>query len=156
MMRRAPWFALRQRTAGRRRDGERGSASIEAVIGVTAFVLLGSLVIAGGRVAIANQAIESVAAEAARSASIARTQSEADASAEVGAKASLANQDVRCTSSSVTVDTSGFAAPPGTPAEVTATVSCDVDLSDVALPGVPGAITITKTMSSPIDTYREH
>ena len=156
MTRRAPWWAPRQRTDRRLRDGERGSASIEAVIGVTAFVLLGSLVIAGGRVAIANQAIESVAAEAARSASIARTQGEADASAEAGAKASLANQDVRCTTSSVNVDTSGFAAPPGTPAEVTATVSCAVDLSDVALPGVPGAITITKTMSSPIDTYREH
>lgn len=156
MMRRAPWWAPRQGTEGRPRDGERGSASIEAVIGVTAFVLLGSLVIAGGRVAIANQAIESVAAEAARSASIARTQGEADAQAAAGAKASLANQDVRCTRSNVTVDTSGFTVPPGTPASVAATVSCDVDLSDVALPGVPGAITITKTMSSPIDTYREH
>jgi Flp pilus assembly protein TadG len=140
----------------RRRGRERGSASIEAVIGVSAFVLLGSLVIAGGRVAIANQAIESVAAEAARSASIARTQGEANASAESGATASLANQDVRCRTSSVTVDTSGFAAPPGTPASVSATVSCAVDLSDVALPGVTGALTITKTMSSPIDTYREH
>jgi Flp pilus assembly protein TadG len=141
---------------GRRRDRERGSASIEAVIGVSAFVLLGSLVIAGGRVAIANQAIESVAAEAARSASIARTQGEANASAAAGAAASLANQDIRCSSSSVTVDTSGFASPPGTPASVEATVTCAVDLSDVALPGVPGALTITKTMSSPIDTYREH
>jgi Flp pilus assembly protein TadG len=141
---------------GRRRCGERGSASIEAVIGVSAFVLLGSLVIAGGRVAIAQQAIESVAAEAARSASIARTQGEANTSAAAGAQASLANQDVRCRTSSVTVDTSGFASPPGTPASVSATVSCAVDLSDVALPGVPGALTITKTMSSPIDTYREH
>ncbi|MEU4360758.1 pilus assembly protein [Promicromonospora sp. NPDC023987] len=123
---------------------------------MSAFVLLGSLVIAGGRVAIANQAIESVAAQAARSASIARTQGEANASAEDGAAASLANQDIRCRTSSVTVDTSGFAAPPGTPASVEATVSCAVDLSDVALPGVPGSITITKTMSSPIDTYREH
>jgi Flp pilus assembly protein TadG len=152
MRRRVPW-----RTApGRRRAGERGSASIEAVIGVSAFVLLGSLVIAGGRVAIANQAIESVAAEAARSASIARTQAEANASAASGAMASLANQDLRCTTSSVTVDTREFASPPGTPASVAATVSCAVDLSDVALPGVPGTLTITKTMSSPIDTYREH
>ncbi|MFE7506712.1 TadE/TadG family type IV pilus assembly protein [Promicromonospora sp. NPDC057488] len=140
---------------GRRAPDERGSASIEAVIGVSAFVLLGSLVIAGGRVAIAQASVESAAAEAARSASIARTQMEADSTAASGAAASLANQGLRCGSSSVVVDTSGFAAPPGAPALVSATVSCAVDLSDVALPGVPGALTITRTMSSPIDTYRE-
>lgn len=139
----------------RPRTRERGSASIEAVIGVSAFVLLGSLVIAGGRVAIAQASVESAASEAARSASIARTQAEADVTAASGAAASLANQDLRCTSSSVSVDTSGFASPVGTPATVAATVSCAVDVSDVALPGVPGSITITRTMTSPIDTYRE-
>lgn len=135
--------------------GERGSAAIEAVIGVSAFVMLGSMVIAGGRVAITQQAIEASAAEAARVASIARDAGAARSTAEARGLASLANQDVPCTRQTVLVDTTGFAAALGTAAEVHATVICVVDLSDVALPGVPGSLTIERTMSSPIDAYRE-
>ena len=62
----------------RRRDpADRGSATIEAVIGVPAFLLFVGLIIFAGRVAVAHQAVESAAAAAARSASIARTQQEA-------------------------------------------------------------------------------
>lgn len=139
----------------RDRRSEQGSAAIEAVIGVSAFVLLGSLVIAGGRIAITHQAVESAAAQAARQASIARTAPEAQAAAIAAAGASLANQDVPCVSQDVTVDTSGFVSGPGVAAQVSATVSCTVDLSDVAIPGVPGQMEIQGTMASPIDTYRE-
>ena len=138
-----------------RSNRERGSATIEAVIGVPAFLLFVLLIIAAGRIAIARQAVEASAAEAARSASIARTQPQAEANGISGAAASLRNQDVRCTSQRVDVDTSGFAAPVGTPATVTATVTCIADLSDLSIPGLPGSRTITATMSSPIDTYRE-
>ena len=134
---------------------ERGSATIEAVIGVPAFLLFVLLIIAAGRIAIARQAVEASAAEAARSASISRTQSQAEADGASGATASLRNQGVRCTVQRVDVDTSGFAVPVGTPATVTATVTCITDLSDLSIPGLPGSRTITATMSSPIDTYRE-
>ena len=80
---------------------------------------------------------------------------EDDGSAVSGATSSLANQKLQCTTKSVSVDTSGFASPVGTPATVTATVTCVVNLSDVAVPGLPGTRTITATMSSPLDTYRE-
>ena len=116
------------------------------------FVLL---IIFAGRLAIAQQAVEAAAADAARSASIARTQARPERSGESGATATLTNQGLRCAVTAGQVDTSGFAAPVGTPARVTATVTCVVDLSDLALPGVPGSRTITATMSSPIDTYRE-
>ena len=115
----------------RHANREQGSATIEAVIGVPAFLLFVLLIIAAGRIAVARQAVEASAAEAARSASIARTKSQAEANAASGAATSLRNQGVRCTSQHVDIDTSGFAAPVGTPASVTA------------------------TMSSPIDTYRE-
>ena len=58
-------------------------------------------------------------------------------------------------STAVTVDTAGFAAPVGTPATVTATVRCVVNLADLAVPGVPGTRTVTATASSPVDTFRE-
>jgi hypothetical protein len=65
------------------------------------------------------------------------------------------NERVRCTSQRVDIDTSGFAAPVGTPAKVTATVPCIADLSDLSIPGLLGSRTITATMCSPIDTYRK-
>jgi Flp pilus assembly protein TadG len=49
-----------------RRD-ERGSAALEAAIGVPAFALFVGLVIFGGRTATTHQALQSAAADAARS-----------------------------------------------------------------------------------------
>lgn len=148
--------ARRRRLAGSAPvDHERGSVVVEAAVGAPAFLLFVALILLAGRVAIAHQAVESAANEAARTASIARTQSEADHSATTAAANTLESQDLRCVRSQVTVDTTGFAAPVGTPASVTATVRCTVNLSDLSLPGVPGSRTVTATMSSPIDTYRE-
>lgn len=144
--------AIRRR--GRRRD-ERGAAAIEAVIGVTAFGLFIGMIVAGGRIALARQAVETAANDAARAASIARASSEATADARTAANGSLADQDVKCTTTSVQTDTSGFNAPIGTTGEVRATVSCTVKLSDLAVPGMPGSRTITETVTSPIDAYRE-
>ncbi len=138
-----------------RRNRERGSAAIEAVIGIPAFGLFLVLIILGGRVTIAHQAVESAAAAAARAASISRTQGQAQSAASAAATTSLRNQSVNCTATHVRVDTSGFAAPAGTPASVGATVTCVVNLSDLALPGLPGSRSITATASSPLDTYRE-
>jgi Flp pilus assembly protein TadG len=133
---------------------ERGSAVIEAVIGVPAFMLFVLLIVFAGRVAIAHQGVQSAAADAARSASIARTQGEAQTAGDTAAATSLANQHVNCTATTVNVDTTGFASPVGTSAKVNVIVTCQVNLSDL-LPGVPGTKTITATMSSPLDTYRE-
>ena len=105
----------------RQANRERGSATIEAVIGVPAFLLFVLLIIAAGRLAMARHAVEASAAEAARSASIFRTQARAEADGVSGAATSLRNQGVRCASQRVDIDTSGFAAPVGTPAKVTAT-----------------------------------
>lgn len=137
------------------RRRERGSVVIEAAVGVPAFVLFIAMIIAAGRVAMAHQAVDAAAADSARAASIARSQPAARDSAETAAAASLADQSLQCSSTSVDVDTAGFTAPVGTPARITASLSCVVALADVALPGLPGHLTVTASMSSPIDTYRE-
>ena len=136
-------------------DRETGSAVIEAVIGVPAFMLFVGLVVFAGRMAIANQAVGAAANEGARAASISRTRAQAGEVARTAAETALTNQHVNCRSTTVTVDTTGFAAPVGTPASVEATVSCLVNLSDLSVPGIPGTRTVTATMSSPLDTYRE-
>ena len=145
---------LLRRVRLRQGPSERGSSVVEVVILAPALGLFLALIIAGGRVAVAHQAVEASAAEAARATSIARTQGQAQASAEAAASASLTNQTTRCVSTAVTVDTSGFATPVGTPASVGATVTCQVDLAGL-LPGLPGSMNITATVRSPLDTYRE-
>jgi Flp pilus assembly protein TadG len=137
------------------RDSERGSATVEAAIGLPAFMLFVGLIIFAGRLAIAHQAVEAAAAEAARSASISRTHGQAQNTATTAAATSLRNQHINCVSQQVGVDTSGFSAQVGTPAKITATVSCVINLSDLSAPGVPGTHTVAATMSSPLDTYRE-
>jgi Flp pilus assembly protein TadG len=146
---------LLRRLRLRQGPSERGSSVVEVVILAPALGLFLALIIAGGRVAVAHQAVEASAAEAARAASISRTQGQAQASARsrrVG-QPDQPDNPVRqhCT---VTVDTSGFATPVGTPASVGATVTCQVDLAGL-LPGLPGSMSITATVRSPLDTYRE-
>ena len=145
----SPWTNWLRR---RRRD-ECGSAAIEAAVGIPAFGLFVAMIIMGGRVEIAKQSVESAAYEAARAASIERTQAEAIASGRSAAATSLTSQNLRCTNTDITINAAAFNAPLGTTAQVTATVTCRVDLAD--LPGVPGHRVITATASSPVDAYRE-
>ena len=137
----------------RARDDE-GATVIEVVVLAPALILFIGLIVAGGRLSVAHQAVEATAAQAARSASLARTQAEAATIAETSAAAALQAQGLACLSSTVDVDTSGFAVPAGNPASVGATVTCQVNLADT-LPGLPGSMTISATVRSPLDTYRE-
>jgi Flp pilus assembly protein TadG len=139
----------------RRRRDERGSAAIEAAIGVPAFALFVGLIIFGGRTASTHEALQSAASDAARSASLARDARVADADARDAAVASIRNQQIGCRNVTVTVDTSDFNKQPGVPGSVTVTVECSLNLSDLAVPGVPGSKVLRATMSSPIDTWRE-
>jgi Flp pilus assembly protein TadG len=132
-----------------------GSATLEIVIITPVFLGLLGLLILAGRVAIAGNSVEQAADEAARSASISRTAAGARLAAEDGARRALAAQDLRCSTVTVTVDTSGFRVPVGLPAQVRTAVTCVVRLSDLALPGFPGSRTVTAAAVSPLDTYRE-
>lgn len=134
---------------------ERGSAAVEAVVGVPAFVLFVGLIIFGGRTATTHSAVESAAADAARSASIARTAAAAKSDANSAAQSSLANQDIHCLSVTVTVDLSDFAKSVGQAGSVSTTVECRLDLGDLSVPGVPGSRVIKATSTSPLDTFRE-
>lgn len=136
------------------RHSERGSAAIEAVIGVPAFVLFIGLIVFAGRSATAHQAVESAAADAARAASITREARTATTKAEESARLSINNQGLDCINVDVQVDAAQFRRPPGEPATVEVTVTCRLDLSDLVFPGVPGSHLITQTVVSPIDTWR--
>ncbi|MFJ4633968.1 pilus assembly protein [Streptomyces sp. NPDC088847] len=99
--------------------------------------------------------IDSAAEDAAREASIHRTVAAAQAAAHAAALESLDDQGVTCASASVSVNTGGLTVPVGQVGTVTVTVSCTVSLSDLLLPGVPGARTMTATATSVVDQYRQ-
>lgn len=137
------------------RHSERGSASLEAAIVVPAFALFVGLIIFGGRTAVVRHSVESAAADAARSASILRVETDARKAAHEAAVTGLADQGIDCLRVDVAVNAEQFSHDVGTPATVDVTVSCRLDLSDLSIPGVPGSRTISATMTSPIDNWRE-
>ena len=138
-----------------RRD--RGSATLEMAIATPVMLLLISLMVLAGRVAVAGNTVTTVAGNAAREASLARTAGAASAAATSSARAALAAQAINCQGGgNVAVDVSGFAAAArGVPGQVvTVSVVCDVSISDLGLPGAPGTRTLTEQAVSPIDPNR--
>ena len=133
---------------------ERGSATVELALIAPGFLLLLTLTILAGRVVLAGGSVEQAAGAAARAASLARNPATAQTDAVTTAQDMLAGQHLRCATTTVTVDTSGFAVPLGRPAQVTATVTCEVALSDLALPGFPGSRRLVASARSPLDAFR--
>ncbi|WUT01753.1 pilus assembly protein (plasmid) [Streptomyces sp. NBC_00708] len=142
------------RVPSRIRGGDQGSYAVETAILAPVMIALILLMIAFGRVTDADGAVDSAARAAARAASLERDASSAQAQAQAAADRSLQGEGITCSTSSVVVDTGGYALDLGTEANVTATVACTASLSDIGLPGLPGAKTLTASWSSPIDTYR--
>lgn len=137
-----------------RTDRERGgSPSVETAVITVGVGLLIMFAVAGGRLIAAESAVDQSARAAARAASLQRDPARAAALGNRAAETSL-NSSLRCRSSAVDIDTSGFATPIGEPASVTASVRCDVDWSDLGLP-VVGSRATEATFVSPIDQWRE-
>lgn len=139
----------------RRPRGDAGSTSVELAVLTPMVLLVLGLMIAGGRVVTAHAALDHVATAAARAASLARTATTAQATATSTATQVLEEQDLSCTSQTVTVDTSGFAHPLGQAGHTSAAVSCSVPLADLFLvPGLPGAVPLHTEFTSPLDPFR--
>lgn len=145
----------RRRTSLLRTRDDRGSESVELAILLPVGILVLALIVVGARIALASDRISGVAGIAARDASIARSASSAQSIATSSATAALASDNLHCTNIRVTVDTSGFDAPPGTSASITVDVWCTVDLSDIGVQGMPGSRTLHDVATSPLDPARD-
>ena len=149
---------LQPATNGRRRRSrdDRGSESVELAILLPIGLLLVAMLVVGARIALAGDRISGVAGIAARDASLARSAAAAQQIATDTATTALSSQGLLCIDVQVSVDTSGFTAPPGTSASVTVAVSCTVDLSDIGgVAGLPGSRTLHDSATSPLDPARD-
>ncbi|MFG2774778.1 TadE/TadG family type IV pilus assembly protein [Streptomyces sp. NPDC048350] len=135
-----------------RRD--RGSYALETAVLAPVMIGLLLLMVAFGRVTDADGAVDAAARAAARAASLEREAGTAQAEAQAAASRSLEGEGITCRTSSVVVDTAGYALDLGVEANVTATIACTANLSDIGLPGLPGSKTLTASWTSPIDSYR--
>lgn len=135
----------------RSRD-DSGSLTLELVILAPAILALLALVIAGGRAAVASQAVAQAASQAARDGSLQATPAAATTAAQSRADTLLEGNGLGCEPRSVSVNAAALANPPGRPGQVTVTVSCTVSWSDLGLPG-PGFRTLSATGTAPVDTW---
>lgn len=133
---------------------ERGNIAINTAVVFPMVLLIAMLLLMAGRTVLAQGAVQSAANEAARSASISRTAVAAHAAASETARSTLNNSGISCTRTSIVPVLDAFTLPLGTVGEVRVDVSCEVPLSDLGLPGAPGAREMHATGRSVLDAYR--
>ncbi|MBO4208231.1 TadE family protein [Micromonospora echinofusca] len=143
---------------------DRGSVAVEVAILVPAFLMLIVLAAVVGRTAIAQNAVDLAAHDAARAASISRTMTTARAEGETQALAQVRRQGLRCDYLTVTLAgidganrrislAAAFDTPVGTPVSITSHVVCDVSLRDLF--GAPSPTRrVEAWFVSPMDRYR--
>lgn len=144
---RACWSRLRDR----RPRGDAGLAVLELVIATTLLISVLLLVVGFGRYTEAQQLAEQAAGAAARAASLDATPAQATRDAQQTAADSVASAGQSCNDLQVSVDTSAFR--PG--GQVSVTVSCTADLSQLTLAGFGPNETVRSTQTAPLEAYRD-
>ncbi|GHJ10789.1 hypothetical protein TPA0907_51560 [Micromonospora humidisoli] len=164
------------RPAGRHRDDvsvdraagrTRGSVSVEVAVLAPAFLALLMLAGVAGRVAVADEAVEAAAHDAARAASIARDAGTAESAARSAARRQLDWRGLNCASapqvtvwgstrnSDHTSLSTAFRQQLGEPVSIWVQVSCTVSFAGMRFPGLPmGDKRVEATFGSPLDRYR--
>ncbi len=128
-----------------------GSMALELALLTPVFFLMLSLVLAYGRFASVTGLTESAARDAARAATKSRSLDEARVRVAAITKSTLATAPTSCsTSATGRLESDDFL--PGD--FVTVVVTCDINYSDLGLPGAPGSKQITRQFTSPLDPYR--
>lgn len=134
---------------------QRGAASVEVTLLVPLLCVLLAGLAGGWRIGWARTQIVEAAAAGARAATITSSATQAVQLSRAAIEADLDTVGVHCAGLQIDVDTTAFATAPGTRGDVTARIACRLNLSDVMVPGLPGAVTITTAATEPLDTLRE-
>ena len=136
-------------TTGRLRSQD-GSLTVELVALTPVLLGLALLLLAFGRVTEARQQVVEAARAGAESAAVLPTPAAAQTGAAEAAVVGVLGRGQTCVHAQVVTDLSHFQ--PG--GYVSVTVTCQVGLADLSVPGVPGSMTVKATSTAPIDPYR--
>jgi Flp pilus assembly protein TadG len=132
------------------RPADGGSLTVELVVLAPVVVMFALLALALGRFELAREQVVGAARAAAEAASVVPSAVDAQSAALTAATPAVANQLHSCTHMNVVTETENFY--PGGSVEVI--VSCQIDFSDLLVPGLPGHIEVRAVMKAPIDSFR--
>jgi hypothetical protein len=127
-----------------------GSLTVELVVLTPLIVLFALLALASGRYEVAREQVIAAAQAGADAAAVVASPGDAQWAATTAATAVVSGQSHSCARLTVSADTSRFV--PG--GSVRVVVSCQIDWSDLLVPGVPGRTTVEVGESAPIDPFR--
>jgi len=129
---------------------DRGSLTVELVLLSPILVVVALTLVVFGRLSEARQQVVEASRAGAEAAATASTAVAGRSASATSAVANLVGRTHTCAHVEVSTDTSHFAAG----GYVTVHVACDVVLSDLAVPGVPGSTVVSASATAPIDPYR--
>jgi hypothetical protein len=128
-----------------------GSMALELALIAPVFFMMLSLVLAYGRYASVTGLTESAARDAARAATTSRSWDTANQQVIAVTKATLTDAPKSC----ALTGHGRLASHDFLPGDfITVIVTCDLDYSDLGIPGAPGTKQITREFTSPLDPYR--
>ena len=129
---------------------EEGSVAVEAVLLTATVMIFVLLAVAFGRYEATRTQVIGAARAAAEAAAVMPSAYQASLAASAAATPELMGDGASCRHSHVTTDTRDF----GPGGDVSVTVTCTVELSDLGVPGLPGVATVVIKQLVPIDFYR--
>lgn len=135
-------------TAGGAAD--RGTTTVELVLVAPALLAVLLLVVGLGRVVEAEGLVQGAARDAARTASLARTDAGAASDARAAATADLQDAGLTCARFRVVVQSGDFR--PG--GAVGVAVQCTAELSGLTFAGFPGSKTLSGAARAPLEQFR--
>lgn len=133
-----------------RRRSERGALALELAILAPVLLLMFMFLLACGRYFQTSSLLESAARDGARSASQARSLSDAQGRVDEAVSNTMSQAVTSCKESASGSVTTAFTA--GSPLSVE--VTCTINYRDLGLLGIGGDTTITKRFTSSLDPYR--
>jgi Flp pilus assembly protein TadG len=131
---------------------DHGVATLEVVILTPIVLMLLALVALTARLSAARADVTEAARDAARAATLERNLGFAQPVAEAAVDGTLNRSGLICANRNVTLTIT--AADPNRAGSVTATVTCEVSLTDLGLIGISGTRQLTATSTSVIDVFR--
>ncbi|BDY01261.1 MAG: pilus assembly protein [Cutibacterium avidum] len=138
---------------GQFRGYQRGAVAVEAALILPSLLMIAAMTTGGWRLSEVRADAQSAAEVAARAGSVASTVGEGHAVGQRVAMTELAG--TRCSDPAIIIDSSALALPVGSTGVTSARVRCTVRLSDLLVPGMPGALHVESTAHSTVDSHRE-
>jgi Flp pilus assembly protein TadG len=129
---------------------DEGSMTVELVLLTPTVFLIALAVLAFGRVSESDQLVVEASRAGAEAAAVQPDAASAESGAAESAVVGIFDRVHTCARASVSTDTSHFY--PG--GYVRVTVSCQLNLFDLAVPGLPSTKTVQASATAPIDPYR--